>query len=150
MSGDSQIETVDGPVEIGTLAGKKMPVLTRLPDGRIGFRLMTGIECTGEGVAVVRVTVDNGQAVVVDPEHVFFRQGMEECTARALASGDFLETSFHFPAGYELERTNGTTEASAGAVRVSGVVDAGHADVFSGTVNETATYFTTAGVLCKA
>ena len=150
MSGDSQIETVDGPVAIGTLVGKRMPVLTRLPDGRIGFRLMTGIEAAGQGVAVLRVVFDNGQSVVVTPDHVFYRKGMEECAANALQSGDLLETSFHFPEGYELERTDGSRGPSAGAVRVASVEDAGTADVFAGVVNETAAYFTTAGALCKA
>jgi len=150
MSGDSEIETVDGPVAIGTLVGKRMPVLTRLPDGRIGFRLMTEIACAGEGVPVVRVTFDNGHSVVVDPEHIFYRKGMEECVARSLTAGDVLETSFHFPEGYELQRNDGSREPSAGAVRVAGIEDAGTADVFTGAVNETATYFTTAGVLCKA
>jgi hypothetical protein len=150
MSGDSEIETVDGPVAIGTLVGKRMPVLTRLPDGRVGFRLMTGIERAGEGVPVVRVTFDNGQSVVVDPEHVFYRKGMEECATRSLQAGDILETSFHFPEGYELERSDGSHEPSAGAVRVAGIEDAGTADVFTGAVNETASYFTSAGALCKA
>lgn len=150
MSGDSQVETVDGPVAIAVLVGKRMPVLTRLPDGRVGFRLMTGIECTGEGVAVLRVSFDNGQSVVVDPEHIFFRKGMGECAARLLQPGDQMETSFHFPEGYELERADGSREPSAGAVRVATVEDAGTADVFTGTVNETATFFTTAGALCKA
>ena len=61
-----------------------------------------------------------------------------------------LDTSFHFPPGYEFRRRDGTTEASAGAVRVQSIDDAGTADVFTGLVNETSCYFATAGVLCKA
>jgi hypothetical protein len=150
LSGDSLVETVDGPMAIAKLAGKSMPVLTRLPSGQVGFRLMSEVACSTPGVPVVRVTFDNGQAVVVEPAHVFYRKGMEPCAAKALAPGDLLETSFHFPEGYVLERMDGTTEPSAGAVRVAAIEDAGTADVFTAKVNETAAYFTTAGVLCQA
>jgi hypothetical protein len=150
LGADSLVETVDGPVAIGTLVGKSMPVLTRLPGGQVGFRLMTGIACTATGVAVLRVGFDNGHAVIVDPGHVFFLRGMAECRADALTIGALLETSFHFPEGYVLRRMDGTTAPSAGAVRVAAVEPAGTADVFTGAVNETQAYFTTAGVLCKA
>ena len=45
---------------------------------------------------------------------------------------------------------DGSTEVSAGAVRVVAVEAAGTAGVFGGIVNETGSYFLTAGVLCKA
>lgn len=150
LSGDSLIETVDGPVAIGTLAGKSMPVLTRLPDRRVGFRLMTKIACTATAVPVVRVGFDNGQQVVVDRAHVFYGQGLVERPVETLTVGETLDTSFHFPAGYEFRRLDGSAAISVGAVRVESIEDAGTADVFGGIVNETARYFLTAGVLCKA
>jgi len=150
LSGDGLIETVDGPLAIATLVGKPMPVLTRLLNGQVGFRLMTKIACAASGVAVVRVRFDNGHAVVVDRGHVFYAPGMVERAVTALAAGEILDTSFHFPAGYEYRRTDGTTETSAGGVRVTAVEDAGSADVFTGIVHETHCYFVTAGVLCKA
>lgn len=149
LSGDSLIETVDGPMAIAALVGKSMPVLTRLPSAQVGFRLMTKVACTGSGVSVLRIGFDNGQSVLADPGHVFFLRGMIECRADALAAGALLETSFHFPEGYQLRRMDGTTEPSAGAVRVTGIEPAGTADVFTGAVNETQSYFTTAGVLCR-
>ena len=45
---------------------------------------------------------------------------------------------------------DGSTEISAGGLRVQAIADAGTADVFTGIVNETGCYFATAGVLCKA
>ena len=150
LSGDSLIETVDGPVAIGTLAGKSMPVLTRLPDRRVGFRLMTKIACTATAVPVVRVGFDNGQQVVVDRANVFYGQGLVERPVETLTVGETLDTSFHFPAGYEFRRLDGSAAISVGAVRVESIEDAGTADVFGGIVNETARYFLTAGVLCKA
>jgi len=149
LGAGSLIETVDGPLAIASLGGKSMPVLTRLADGRVGFRLMTKIARTGSGVAVLRVSFDNGQSVVVDRGHVFYAPGMVERPAASLAAGDLLDTSFHFPAGYMFRHTDGTTETSAGAVRVAAVEDAGTADVFGGLVNETHCYFLTAGILCK-
>ncbi len=150
LSGDSLIETVDGPLTLPSLVGKPMPVLTRLPDHRIGFRLMTKIACTATGVAVMRVTFDNGQAVTVDRGHVFYAQGMVERPVESLTIGEMLDTSFHFPAGYEFRRVDGGAEISAGALRVQAIADAGTADVFTGIVNETGCYFATAGVLCRA
>jgi hypothetical protein len=150
LSGDSLIETVDGPLAIASLAGKSMPVLTRLPDQRIGFRLMTKIACTATCVPVVRVTFDNGQHVIVDRAHVFYARGLVERPVETLTVGETLDTSFHFPAGYEFRRMDGSSAISVGALRVEATEDAGTADVFGGIVNETACYFVTAGVLAKA
>lgn len=150
LSGDSLIETVDGPLAIATLVGKSMPVLTRLPNHRIGFRLMTKIACVATGVPLLRVTFDNGQHVTVDRAHVFYAQGWIERPVEGLTPGETLDSSFHYPPGYEFRRGDGTTEISVGGVRVHGLEDAGTADVFTGLVNETGAYFVTAGVLCKA
>ena len=150
LAGESLIETVDGPLAIATLVGKSMPVLTRLPGHRLGFRLMTKIACTATAVPVVRVTFDNGQHVVVDRAHVFYARDKVERPVEVLREGDLLDTSFHFPPGYEFRRMDGATEVSVGGVRVLAIESAGVADVFTGLVNETACYFATAGVLCRA
>jgi hypothetical protein len=150
ISGDSLFETVDGPVAIATLVGKPMPVLTRLSEHRVGFRLMTKIACAATGVPVVRVTFDNGLSVTVDRGHVFYAHGMVERPVEGLSVGEMLDTSFHYPPGYEFRRLDGTTEISAGGVHVREIVDGGTADVFTGIVHETGCYFATAGVLCKA
>ena len=150
IGADALIETVEGPLAIAGLVGKSMPVLTRLLDGRIGFRLMTEIRQLASGVAVVRVVFDNDQAMVVARAHVFLGPAMAERTAAALAPGEALDTSYHFPPGYVFRRTDGSEETSIGAVRVAAVEDAGTADVFGGVVRETHCYFATAGVLCRA
>jgi len=150
LTGESLIETVDGPVAIGGLVGKSITVMTRLPNGRIGFRLLTKIAVTATAVPVLRVTFDNGQSVVVDHGHVFYgRDGIERPVV-ALAPGDLLDSSAHFPEGYVFRRMDGSTQVSAGAVAVARVETAGEADVYGGIVNETGRYFVTAGVLCKA
>jgi hypothetical protein len=111
---------------------------------------MTKIACVSTGVPVVRVTFDNGQAVIVDRGHVFYAPGMVERPVASLAIGEMLDTSFHFPAGYEFQRVDGSAEISAGGLRVQAIADADTADVFTGIVNQTGCYFATAGVLCKA
>ena len=150
LSGDSLIETVDGALAIASLVGKSMPVLTRLPGHRTGFRLMTKIACTATGVPVVQVMLDNGQTVTVDRGNVFYAHGMVERPVASLTIGELLDTSFHFPAGYEFRTVDGSSEISAGGLRVRAIADAGAADVFTGIVNQTGCYFATAGVLCKA
>ena len=150
LSGDALIETVDGPLTIASLVGKSIPVLTRLPNRQIGFRLMSKIACTANGVDVVRVTFENGHTVVVDRTHVFFAPNGAERAAATLDAGELLDASFHFPTGYVYRRLDGSAETAAGGIHVTAVEPAGTADVFTGIVKETQTYFLTAGVLCKA
>jgi hypothetical protein len=150
LTGDSLIETVDGPIAVATLVGKSMPVLTRLPNHRIGFRLMTKIACVATGLPVLRVSFDNGLHVTVERTHVFYAHGWVERPVESLTPGEMLDTSFHYPSGYQFRRDDGTAEISVGGVRVHALEDAGSADVFTGIVNETGAYFVTAGVLCKA
>ncbi len=150
LTGESLIETVDGPVAIGGLVGKSITVMTRLPNGRIGFRLFTKIAVAANGVPVLRVTFDNGQAVVVDHGHVFYGRDGGERPVATLAPGDLLDSSAHFPEGYVFRRMDGSTQVSTGAVAVARVEPAGEADVYGGIVNETGSYFVTAGVRCKA
>ena len=150
LTGDSAIETVDGPVAIGTLVGKSITVMTRLPNGQIGFRLFTKIALTASAVPVVRVTFDNGRSVTVDEGHVFYARDGAERPVTDLAAGELLDTSAHFPVGYVYRLMDGSERVSAGATAVVSVEPAGEADVFGGIVNETGRYFLTAGVLCKA
>jgi hypothetical protein len=150
LTAEGLIETVDGPVAIGGLVGKSITVMTRLPNERVGFRLFSKIAVTAAGVPVVRVTFDNGHAVVVDEAHVFYAAGRVERPVTTLIPGELLDTSAHYPVGYVFRRADGSTEVSAGAVAVASVEPAGTADVFGGIVNETGCYFLTAGVLCKA
>jgi hypothetical protein len=150
VTAESLIETVDGPVAIGTLVGKSMPVMTRVADGRIGFRLLTKIAVTASGVTVLRVTFDNGRSVVVDASHVFYGRGGVERPVAALVPGEPLDSFAHYPEGYVYRRMDGTTVTSVGAWCVAEVEPAGTADVLGGVVNETGRYFVSAGVLCKA
>lgn len=150
LTGESLIETVDGPVAIGGLVGKSITVMTRLPNGQVGFRLFSKIAMTAPAVPVVRVIFDNGQSVAVDQGHVFYARGAVERPVAALTVGEPLDSSFHFPEGYVYQSMDGSSHVSVGAVVVTAVEPAGVADVFGGIVNETGSYFLTAGVLCKA
>jgi hypothetical protein len=150
LTADGLIETVDGPLAIGGLVGKSTTVMTRLPNGKIGFRLLTKIAVTATAVPVVRVTFDNGQSAVVDHAHVFYGRDGSERPVTALAPGDLLDSSAHFPTEYVFRRMDGSTQVSAGAIAVASVESVGVADVYGGVVNETGCYFLTAGVLCKA
>ena len=150
LTGESLIETVDGPVAIGGLVGKSITVMTRLPSGQVGFRLLSKVAVTATGVPVLRVLFDNGQSVVVDHGHVFYGRGAVERAVAELQPGEPLDSSFHYPAGYVFRGLDGSEHVSVGAVTVAAVEPAGAADVFGGVVNETGSYFLTAGVLCKA
>ncbi len=144
---DSLVETIEGPMRMGRLAGKSMPVLTRLPNGQFGFRRMA-VRKTGEGVPVVRIVLNNGQGVVAAEDHVFFRKGARETVlAKDLKVGDLLEPSWFFPEGYVSPLFPDVP--SEGGYRVGKVEPGGRADVFHGTVRETHRYYLTCGVLCQ-
>lgn len=144
---DSLIETVEGPVPIGRLVGKSMPVLTRLPNGQFGFRRMK-VKKTGEQVPVVRITLNNRQAVTAAVDHVFYKKGAKETVlAKDLKMGEKLEPSWVFPEGYVSPYR--PDSPSEGCYKVVNVEPAESADVFNGTVNETYWYYLTCGVLCQ-
>ncbi len=127
-----------------------MTVMTRLPNGRIGFRLFTKIAVSAAAVPVLRVTFDNGQSIIVDDAHVFYGRDGTERRASTLSPGELFDSSAYYPEGYVFRRMDGSTQVSAGAVAVAAVEPAGVADVFGGIVNETGSYYVTAGVRCKA
>lgn len=150
LTGESLIESVDGPVAIGGLAGKSVTVMTRLPDGRIGFRLFSKIAVAASAVPILRVTFDNGLSVTVDHGHVFYGRDGAERPVTSLAPGDLLDSFAYYPEGYVFRRKDGAMQTSAGAVAIASIEPAGVADVFGGIVRETGSYFVTAGVRCKA
>jgi hypothetical protein len=144
---DSLIEIVEGSARIGRFAGKSTPVLTRLPNGQFGFRRMK-VKKTGEQVPVLRVTLNNQQAVTVAADQVFYKKGAQETVlAKDLQVGEKLEPSWVFPEGYVSPYR--PDSPSEGCYRVVSIEPAGEADVFNGTVNETHWYYLSCGVLCK-
>jgi len=149
LTADSLIETIDGPMRVGQLAGRSMPVLTRFPDpdhGNLGFRMMK-VAKEGKRAAVVKVTLDNGLSATVATDHVFYRKGTQETVlAKDLQVGEQLESAWVFPEGYISPQTS---TPSAGCYKVVAVEDAGEAEVFHGAVNQTHWYFLACGVLCK-
>ncbi len=150
LAADVRVEAVEGPVPIADLAGKGMPVLTRLPSGARGFRIVSKISASAAAVPVVRVTIDNGHAVTLAREQRVYKLGLEPVAAGALKAGDLLEPSFHYPAGYRL-RDEASDAAGGGepGLRVVAVEGAGEAVVYTGRVNETGCAFLTCGVLCQ-
>ena len=65
LAADAEVESIDGPVAIGGMVGKFVPVLTRLADGQLGFRMMREVrevEATGR---ILRVVDAGGRAVRV-------------------------------------------------------------------------------------
>jgi hypothetical protein len=144
LAADCMIETAEGPVAMGETPGKGFAVLTRLPDGRLGFRQLIKVAASGP-VELVRVVLDRGHAVVTARGHVFYRRGMVAVPAAELAPGDLLETAFHFREGY----VPPDAVAPVGpAITVRAVEPAGEGQVLTGTVRDTHVLFLTAGVLC--
>lgn len=149
LTGDALLEAIDGPAKVGALEGKSMPILTRLPDGRLGFRIMGKFAKSPGAVAVLRVTFENGQSVRVGPEQVFFKKGMVEAPASALAPGDAVEPAWDYRDGYAPPDLSDRRPAD-GTLRVAAVAADGEAEVFSAPIRETGRFFLTCGALLKA
>ena len=102
LSASALVETIDGPVEIIRLAGKSAPVLTRLSDGKLGFRMMTQIRELDPDAPLLQLTNGDGQRVEVGEDHVFVRADGREVRAAELHPGDRLEVGWTYPRGYEV------------------------------------------------
>jgi len=155
LAGDAEVESIDGPVAIGGMVGKFVPVLTRLRDGALGFRMMREVREVEPAGRVVRVVDASGRAVRVGASHVFFRSDGREVRAGDLAPGDTLEAGWTYPAGYVLpDAAEYGAEARGRAwepvVRVASIEPAGDEPLFGFTVNETRNYFLTFGARSRA
>jgi len=145
IAATTHVETTEGAVAMGETPNKGFPVLTRLPDGKLGFRQLIKV-VTVEGAPLVRVVLDSGHSVVVASGHPFFKRGGESVPADQLKAGDLLETAFHYREGYMPEGATRPIRATATAVQA--VEPAGTGQVLTGTVRDTHALFLTAGVLC--
>ena len=141
---DCWIETAEGPVIMHETPGKGFAAMTRMSDGRLGFRQLMKVVKAGP-VPLVRVRLDSGHAFVVAHRHPVFRHGMNPVPAEELKPGELLETAFHYPAVY-LPDAPGAPAANA--VAVHSVEPAGEGEVMTGTIRDTHALFVTAGVLC--
>jgi hypothetical protein len=146
------VEAVDGPAMIRDLVGKGMPVLTRLPSGARGFRILSKITPSPEPVPIQRLTLDNGRAAAVAMDQIVYRAGGVPVAARDVRPGDVLEASFHYPPGYRLRDAPPGSPAAASdrpGLVVAAAEAAGTDIVYSGRVNETGCLFLTCGILCR-
>jgi len=139
------VETAEGPVAMSDTPNKGFAVLTRLPDGQLGFRQLIKV-LSRDTAPLVRVVLDSGHSVVVAAGHPFFRKGMTPVAAADLKPGDQLETAFRYPDGYQ--PTGVPAAPHAYGVSVRAVESAGDGAVMTGTVRDTHALFLTAGVLC--
>jgi hypothetical protein len=155
LASDALIETIDGPVEVDKLAGKAMPVLTRFPDGSLGFRMMREIRLVEPNGAMVELENGDGQTVRVGVAHVFVRSDGREVPAGDLAPGDRLEAGWSYPPGYELPDEQEYAAGVRGhpwkaAVMIVSVRPAGAGPLYGGSVNQTKGFFLTFGARCRA
>lgn len=149
LAADALVEAIDGPAVVGTLEGKSMPILTRLPNGKLGFRMMGKFAKSAAPEALVRVTFENGQSVRVGAAQVFFKKGMIEVRASELRPGDTIEPSWDYRDGYRPPDLPERRQAD-GTLLVTAVAPDGEAEAFSAPIRETGKFFLTCGALLKA
>ena len=107
-----------------------MPILTRLPNGKLGFRTMGKFAKSAAPGHVVRVTLENRQSIRTGLEQVFFRKGMEEVRAAELGPGDSHEPAWDYRTEYRPPDLQDSRPAG-GTLRVVAVVPDGEAETFS-------------------
>jgi hypothetical protein len=149
LTAEALVEAIDGPTKVGTLEGKSMPILTRLPNGKVGFRIMGKFAKAPAAIPVVCVTFENGQSVRVGVDQVFFRKGMAEVRAGELRPGDALEPSWDYREGYRPPDLP-EQRAADGTLRVASVTLDGEAETYSAPIREAGRFFLTCGALLKA
>ena len=96
LAGDAQVESIDGPLEIGGMVGKFLPVLTRVGDGSLGFRMMREVRQVEPAGRILRIVNAEGQSVRVGVGHVFVRADGKDVRAGDLVAGDRLEAGWTY------------------------------------------------------
>ena len=151
LAAETKVETPEGAMAIRTVVGKSIAVFSRDRTGRVRFRMMQNVRKVGEQQPVLRLTLHNGQSFRVAPEQVLFKKGLLECRADALQVGDALEPAFTYPDAYRfMNDPDGGERVSDASLHVTQIEAAGTADIYSLGVNQTGSFFLSAGVLCKA
>jgi hypothetical protein len=147
IAADTWIEAIDGPVAVGTLEGKSMPVMTRFADGRIGFRMMG--KFAKAPAPVLRVTFENGSSVRVAADQLFVKAPMVPTPAAELRPGDGIVPAWDYPAGYVPPDLPERRPAD-GTLLVQSVTPDGETDVLSAPIRETGVFFLHCGALLQA
>ncbi len=149
------VETIDGPTPIVELLGKVMPVLTRCPDGQLGFRMMSQVRRLEVEEDLFDLVTVGGRSVRLGGEHtVYTAEGGQQRVAD-LRPGATLEPGWTYPAGYPVRDLPEYGAAFRGRewsvpIVVQELRPAGTGPVVGVTVRETASYFLTIGVRCRA
>lgn len=101
LSGDTPVWTINGPVAIGDLVGREVPVLTEDAEGNMVYRMMRNIHRTGhKAVYRVRTRALRGRYGWIDGEfkatsdHVVFLKNGSQCTVSDLAPGSRLSSVY--------------------------------------------------------
>lgn len=155
LAGNALVETIDGPTPILTLVGKVMPVTTRFPDGRLGFRMMINIREISPDESLITLRNEDGQSVTVGVEHQFLQADGNAIAATDVVVGTELDAGWSYPAGYVIPdapeyAAHLRGKPFAKPIRVVSVEDGGRGPVYGATVKQTASYYLTFGACSLA
>ncbi len=107
-TGDTTVWTIYGPRKFKDMVGKKVPVLTRLADGTMAFRMMRKIRKTREDSDILKVTLEYGSkngrktsVIRLTPDHNLFLKrrgqfGIIKVAAKDLKVGDSLASVYRY------------------------------------------------------
>jgi hypothetical protein len=150
VAGDTKVETPEGSMAIRAVAGQAIAVLTRAENGAHLFRLMKDVEKAADNEPVLKFTLESGRSFRLAAEQVVYKAGMIEARAGELAVGEELEPAFSYPKGYVYRDDEGDEITSTGGIKITAIAPGGSAEIYRLAVNQTGTFFLSAGVLCKA
>ena len=137
------------------MVGKFLPVLTRVGDGSLGFRMMREVRQVEPAGRILRIVNAEGQSVRVGVGHVFVRADGKDVRAGDLVAGDRLEAGWTYPPGYVLPEADEYAAPARGrswepVIVVAAIESSGEEPLFGFTVNETRNYFLTFGARSRA
>ncbi len=132
-----------------------MPVLTRFPDGRLGFRMMTQIRKLQVEEDFVELVRRGLPRLRLGAGQVVYTADFRQVAAGKLRPGDRLEPGWSYPDGYSIPDLPEYDAVARGkdwqsAIAIDLVLPAGRGTVIAVTVKETASYFLTHGARCRA
>jgi len=150
LAPETKVETPEGPMALRAASGKAIPVLTRDRAGKVVFRMMRNARKIADRHQTLQIVLENGAAVRVAPEQLFYRADGSLVPAAALRPGTGLLPAFHYPEGYVYRTDAGDEVRSTRSLAVVRVQPSGESELYAVAVRETGCLFLSAGVLCKA
>lgn len=150
LASDAPLLAPEGPLPVGKLVGKTVPVLGRGPNGRLRFHLVGEIRLVAESAPVWKVALENGRFFRAGSEQVVFDPEEKPVRLSDVRPGADLFPAYAYPRGYRYRTDEGEEKISTGGIRVVEIGPDGSAPVYAVRLRTGDRFFLDCGILCAA